>query len=176
MRAGAGSGFIIEIMAQGHRATRAGDTTRGTGSRQHTEITSKPATGTGTGPVRAKAVAAFCGQCGTLSVKKPKKGGERGLGRDRTAHAIRSAQGTGAAVRFLRIYRMLLLLPPLVGPHKSTSRTWSAINVNVEIFMMQPPWRGTSRHDEASGIRQRAAGEGSVPPFLCAIFAYELRT
>lgn len=112
-------------------------------------------------------MAAFCGQCGTLSVKKPKwqgGGGKRGLcrakgvqskaqeagrvghGEGEAAHAKKCA-GHGSSRSISQDFRMLL---PLVGPHKRTSRTWSAINVNVEIFMMQPP--------SAQRVAQRVAG------------------
>lgn len=103
-------------------------------------------------------MAAFCGQCGTLSVKKrglsrakgvPSKGqeaGRVGQGEGEAAHAKKCA-GHGSSRSISQDFRMLL---PLVGPHKRTSRTWSAINVNVEIFMMQPP--------SAQRVAQRVAG------------------
>lgn len=120
MRAGADSGFIIEIMPQGHKAlaTRAGRPTR-RHSRCHMEITSKP--GTGMGPASGGCVlwpmrrpqckkaqmarevggGEDCAEQRVCRARDRKQGGW-GTGKGRQ-HMLRSAQGTGAAVRFLRI-------------------------------------------------------------------------
>lgn len=97
---------------------------------------------------------------------KGQEAGRVGHGEGEAAHAKKCA-GHGSSRSISQDFRMLL---PLVGPHKRTSRTWSAINVNVEIFMMQPPSAqcGTEWHREwqaAEGERH----EGSAPPFLCDI-------
>lgn len=107
-----------------------------------------------------------CAEEGTGSREQRRQG--QGREKGEAAHAKKCA-GHGSSRSISQDFRMLL---PLVGPHKRTSRTWSAINVNVEIFMMQPPL--------AQSDTERLAAEGSGArgvrhPFY-AIFAYELRT
>lgn len=123
MRAGADSGFIIEIMPQGHKAQA---TTR-RHSHCHMEITSK--TGTGMGPASSGCVlwpmrhpqckkaqmARGRGLCRAKGVRRKGQGAGSKGGRGREErkgkqHMLRSAQGTGAAVRFLRISGCCCLL------------------------------------------------------------------
>lgn len=100
---------------------------------------------------------------------RAQEAGRVGHGEGEAAHAKKCA-GHGSSRSISQDFRMLL---PLVGPHKRTSRTWSAINVNVEIFMMQPP---SAQSGTESGRQPKGRGTRGVRHPFYAIFAYELRT
>lgn len=109
-----------------------------------------------------------CAEQGTGSREQRGQGREKG----EAAHAKKCA-GHGSSRSISQDFRMLL---PLVGPHKRTSRTWSAINVNVEIFMMQPPLaqRGTERHRVTQrGSQQRGVARGECATLFMRYLSFE---